>query len=193
MMKFWIGVDVVLCMVFCICGYLLIQSVRQSTTQKNIRKFIELTADYKQAVDSFKNNFEKSGEIIPHIQTSVDDMAKVLVSIRDFGIKIPGMNRRIEPFRNNRNIQNGIEGFHKTSAVLNDYRNTTYPAVIAGLENTSKRIEEINVSLSEYNQYNTFYFFSFMTSIIAVFVVNIIIIMIISSKLQKFENYLQKI
>ena len=98
MMKFWIGVDVVLCMVFCICGYLLIQSVRQSTTQKNIRKFIELTADYKQAVDSFKNNFEKSGEIIPHIQTSVDDMAKVLVSIRDFGIKIPGMNRRIEPF-----------------------------------------------------------------------------------------------
>ena len=193
MMKFWIGVDVVLCVVFCICGYLLIQSVRQSTTQKNIRKFIELTADYKQAVDSFKNNFEKSEEIIPHIQTSVDDMSKVLVSIRDFGIKIPGMNRRIEPFKNNKNIKNGIEGLTKTSEVLNDYRNKTYPSVIAGLKNTSERLEEINISLKEYDQYNTFYFFSFMASIIAVFAVNIIIITIICNRLQKFENYLQKI
>ena len=192
MMKFWIGVDVVLCVVFCICGYLLIQSVRQSTTQKNIRKFIELTADYKQAVDSFKNNFEKSKEIIPHIQSSVDDMTKVLESIRDFGFKIPGM-KRIEPLKNNKNIKNGIEGLSKTSAVLNDYSNITYPTVIAGLENTSKRLEEINISLQEYNQYNTFYFFSFMASIIAVFAVNIIIIIIICSRLQKFENYLQKI
>ena len=186
MIKFCIGIQLIIAVGLAVFGVYLVKDIRNKTNNENIYEAVKVIENYKNLTDTFAKNVKQSEQIIPGIVMHTKNMTEILTSLKNFKITIAGIEIKI--FKKSETITDSIASLKNTSELLDNYHKKTSPALLRSLEDTSESLSKLKSVLLKREFDYTLHIIFFIAGMIIILLSNATIIIIQNKKIETLEE-----